>query len=212
MKDLSVSTVSNVKSERLHCSIKSVLQSQPLIEHLSMINVSLKGWLDSILSITAIRSWRSMGFSIVTIPHQNWTLYPAKLILGSRIQHPRERSSFITVPVKKVPLKRFQSIVTAGIRRRGALHVGVLVWRRRRNTQLHAMGEPTRITLLTVLISQQWMWGLSVSIGQETWPIRLNDNDVIKQAIGLLARVIIWSAMWVVAGWEPREVASRMIA
>ena len=41
--------------------------------------------------------------------------------------------------------------------------------------------------------------------------MRLNDNDVIRQAIGLLVRAMIWPAMWVVTGGEAREVASRMV-
>ena len=41
--------------------------------------------------------------------------------------------------------------------------------------------------------------------------MRLNDNDVIRQAIGLPVRAIIWPAMWVAADGEAREVASRMV-
>ena len=40
---------------------------------------------------------------------------------------------------------------------------------------------------------------------------RINDDDVIGQAIGLLARAIIWSIMGVAAGGEAREVSIRML-
>ena len=179
-----------------------------------MMNASLGGWINSILSITAIRSSSSMECLTVTTPHRKWTLSPANLILGSQILLQQPRLPFVIVLHKRVSVRRFQFIVTVEIRKLDALHVGVRVSRRRPSVLLLVSGEQIKIAPQTVQISRQWQWEPSVAIEQKIKfrPGRPSDSDVTKQANGWLARAMIWRmVMRAAAAGGVEEVVNRVL-